>query len=226
MKNSHDKPFIQPEKAEKKHIQAEKRKNDVHKANQNTQGRIVSPHLPLLFCNGLFLRRNVRLTIDGYVYVSAIWLDVSHSSLQPKKVSLNMMMSKSLCYLQRCFIDLCQNKNTFHQRPGKSETCFSIRTIYVIMIYEINHIWTVEMKWKWRNDRRSERNLCNCVRKPENNSGSNPFEVLNFFQASLRNYPKYTLFILIVSCHWRKLLISNKKEKCTRQTIRLKNPKL
>ena len=25
------------------------------------------------------------------------------------------------------------------------------------MIYEINHIWTAEMKWKWRNDRRSER---------------------------------------------------------------------
>ena len=23
------------------------------------------------------------------------------------------------------------------------------------------------MKWKWRNDRRSERNLCNCVKNPE-----------------------------------------------------------
>ena len=23
------------------------------------------------------------------------------------------------------------------------------------------------MLWKWRNDRRSERNLCNCVKKPE-----------------------------------------------------------
>ena len=39
------------------------------------------------------------------------------------------------------------------------------------MVYEINHIWTVETKWKWRNDRRSERNLCNCVKKPEKNSG-------------------------------------------------------
>ena len=38
---------------------------------------------------------------------------------------------------------------------------------WVLMIYEINHIWTAEMKWKWRNDHRSERNLCNCVRKPE-----------------------------------------------------------
>ena len=37
----------------------------------------------------------------------------------------------------------------------------------VLMIYEINHIWTAEMKWEWRNDRRSERNLCNCVKKPE-----------------------------------------------------------
>ena len=35
------------------------------------------------------------------------------------------------------------------------------------MIYEINHIWTAEMKWRWRNDRRSECNLCNCVKKPE-----------------------------------------------------------
>ena len=42
---------------------------------------------------------------------------------------------------------------------------------WVLMIYEINHIWTAEMKWKWRNDRRSERNLCNCVKKPEKNSG-------------------------------------------------------
>ena len=44
---------------------------------------------------------------------------------------------------------------------------------WVLMIYEINHIWTAEMKWKWRNDRRSERNLRNCVKKPEKNSGFN-----------------------------------------------------
>ena len=29
------------------------------------------------------------------------------------------------------------------------------------------------MKWKWRNDRRSERNSCNWVKKPEKNSGLN-----------------------------------------------------
>ena len=38
---------------------------------------------------------------------------------------------------------------------------------WVLMIYEINHRWTAEMKWKWRHDRRSECNLCNCVKKPE-----------------------------------------------------------
>ena len=31
---------------------------------------------------------------------------------------------------------------------------------WVLMIYEINHIWTVEVKWKWRNDCCSECNLC------------------------------------------------------------------
>ena len=38
---------------------------------------------------------------------------------------------------------------------------------WVLMINEINHIWTAEKKWRWRNDCRSERNLCNCVKKPE-----------------------------------------------------------
>ena len=50
------------------------------------------------------------------------------------------------------------------------------------MIYEINHIWTAEMKWKWRNDRRSECNLCNCVKKPEKKLKS-----WKIFQASLCN---------------------------------------
>ena len=38
---------------------------------------------------------------------------------------------------------------------------------FILMIYEINHMWTAEMKWKWRNDRHSEHNLYNCVKKPE-----------------------------------------------------------
>ena len=30
--------------------------------------------------------------------------------------------------------------------------------------------WCTRIQWWWRNDRRSERNLCNCVKKPEKNS--------------------------------------------------------
>ena len=55
------------------------------------------------------------------------------------------------------------------------------------MIYEINHIWTAEMKWRWRNDRRSECNLCNCVKKPEKNSG---------LQRGLNPWPRDTGAIL------------------------------
>ena len=43
-----------------------------------------------------------------------------------------------------------------------------------IIIFFVNDIWNKscmncgnEMKWKWRNDRRSEHNLCNCVKKLE-----------------------------------------------------------
>ena len=39
------------------------------------------------------------------------------------------------------------------------------------------------MKWKWRRGRRSERNLCNCVKKPEKNSG---------LQRSLNPWPRDT----------------------------------
>ena len=39
-----------------------------------------------------------------------------------------------------------------------------------------------EMKLKWRNDRRSERNLCNCVKKPEKNPG---------LQRGLSPWPRY-----------------------------------
>ena len=49
------------------------------------------------------------------------------------------------------------------------------------MIYEINHIWTAEMKWKWRSDRRSERNLCNCVKKPEKKTRWSPDFFSGFF---------------------------------------------
>ena len=68
----------------------------------------------------------------------------------------------------------------------------------VLIIYEINHIWTAEMKWKWRNDRRSERNLCNCVKKPgKKNSG---------LQRGLNPWPRDYRFDALPTelwSHWR-----------------------
>ena len=61
---------------------------------------------------------------------------------------------------------------------------------WVLIIYEINHVWTAEMKWKWRNDRRKEASkqfIAQLVEHRTGNrgvTGSNPVEVLNFFQAS------------------------------------------
>ena len=52
------------------------------------------------------------------------------------------------------------------------------------MIYEITHIWTAEMKSKWRNDNRSERNLCNCVKKPEKKNSA--------LQRGLNPWPRNT----------------------------------
>ena len=43
----------------------------------------------------------------------------------------------------------------------------------------VNDIWSKSYmncgKWKWRNDRRSERNLYNCVKKPEKKKDCRPF---------------------------------------------------
>ena len=59
-------------------------------------------------------------------------------------------------------------------RGPSNELCSTPQGVLTLLkIYEINHIWTTEMKWKWRNDRRSEPNLCNCVKKPEKNSDFN-----------------------------------------------------
>ena len=68
---------------------------------------------------------------------------------------------------------------------------------WVLMICGINHIWTAEMKWKWRNDSRSERNLCHCLKKPEKNSG---------LQRSLNPWPHdYQRDALLTELwsHWR-----------------------
>ena len=46
--------------------------------------------------------------------------------------------------------------------PVRCSTNWAMKPLWkkwVLMIYEINHIWTAEKKWKWRNDRRSDRSL-------------------------------------------------------------------
>ena len=61
-----------------------------------------------------------------------------------------------------------------------------------------NRLWTAEMKWKWRNDRCSERNLhnsqlrllCNCVKKPEKSP--------EFFSGGFFTNKKILLVVLTV----------------------------
>ena len=65
----------------------------------------------------------------------------------------------------------CTHMQTTAETDATTPNIVGPAMLRVLMIYEINHIWTAGMKWKWRNDRRSERNLCNCVKKPEKNSG-------------------------------------------------------
>ena len=45
------------------------------------------------------------------------------------------------------------------------KTLFFMWITHLLMIYEINHIWTAERKWKWRNDHRSEHNYFMQLRK-------------------------------------------------------------
>ena len=58
---------------------------------------------------------------------------------------------------------------------------------WVLMIYEINHIWTAEMKWRWTNVSGFIAQLVEHRTGNREVTGSNPVEVLNFFQASLRS---------------------------------------
>ena len=58
-------------------------------------------------------------------------------------------------------------KNRTVGRSGLNQDFIFMWITHLLMIYEINHIWTAEIKWKWRNDHRSEHNLCNCIKKPE-----------------------------------------------------------
>ena len=58
---------------------------------------------------------------------------------------------------------------------------------WVLIIYEINHIWTAEMKWRWTNVSGFIAQLVEHRTGNREVTGSNPVQGLNFFQASLRN---------------------------------------
>ena len=78
------------------------------------------------------------------------------------------------------------------------------------MICEINHIWTAEMKWNWRNDRRSERNLCNCVKEPEKKfRTSTGFEHFTSWFTGAVLYIHFSFlhfhFIMLFVCHLKIL---------------------
>ena len=77
---------------------------------------------------------------------------------------------------------------------------------WVLMIYEIYHIWTVEMKWKWSNDRCSQRNLCNCVKKSEKKKGSKPIRSNGTIPTT--SFLRIFCIINDVMCHalWHHLL--------------------
>ena len=52
-------------------------------------------------------------------------------------------------------MDICLRELKESNKKGSTATVSG--TVYwSLMIYEINHIWTAEMKRRWRNDRRSE----------------------------------------------------------------------
>ena len=113
-----------------------------------------------------------------------------------------------------------RNKTEYRQNVQKS----------VSMIYEINHIWTSEMKWKWRNDRRSERNLWShwlhssvgrASHRYREVTGSNPVEVLNifFFQASLRNCINCVHWTIISSFSKISFIYRKTTERASKQPV-------
>ena len=95
---------------------------------------------------------HLRTGVKGCSKIRRVWA-------KPRLILDEMcrLYGKFTTYLRRV---LCKTRLIFPRINGPTVST-------VNDIYEINHIWTAEMKWKWRNDRRSERNLCNCVKKPE-----------------------------------------------------------
>ena len=132
----------------------------------------------------------------------------------------NGVWTRDLAIPVRCSTNWAMKPLTFgagqlwvHKFPWKK---------WVLMIYEMNHIWTAEIKWKWRNCRRSERNLCNCIKKPEKNSGLqrglNPWPCdtgtmlyqLSYEATDLVNWVKF--YFPLFQTHYRTLPCLKTKE--------------
>ena len=69
---------------------------------------------------------------------------------------------------------------TTRHPPCKCDNVIEENEDLLILAYAIPY-------WKWRNDRRRERNLWNCVKKPERNSG---------LQRGLNPWPRHTVAML------------------------------
>ena len=88
----------------------------------------------------------------------------------------------------RNHINSCNKSFSSYRRPSENDSSLPLffptderdctKDFYSvnIKIYKMSaspQQQTSEWKWKWRNDRRSEPNLCNCVKKPEKNQDFN-----------------------------------------------------
>ena len=99
----------------------------------------------------------------NHIVESCTW--ITHSTLLLVFYSIQVHLYVGILIL--CLPYIVSASRTFLEQGWEGDGKIIVTThVILLMIYEINHIWTAEMKWKWRNDRRSERNLCNCVKKP------------------------------------------------------------
>ena len=118
---------------------------------------------------------------------------------KPEKKDFNGVWTRDLTIPVRCSTNWAMKPLTLgagqlwvHMFPWRK---------WVLMIYQINHIWTAETKWKWRNYRRSERNLCNCVKKPHFclNSRFNSYCNTLYINAVLLTWLGLCLAVLLLS---------------------------
>ena len=102
------------------------------------------------------------------------WLDFLIIKVSLFAVNYSQSLDSALTVLtndlRSLFIRAVTNTlmQSMKSRGPSTELCSTPQGVLALLkIHEINHIWTTEIKWKWRNDRRGERNLCNCVKKAE-----------------------------------------------------------